>query len=498
MTKPKLTNSVNPGRATRAPLRAAVSLQVAIVLIVLLATAAVAVGIVLVTRGQEYAHCETFGCWWFTAIMTLLAVNVLAASVAWFSWKKRLLAGVILHAGLLLLLVGCVQYALHGIDGQISLAADETIDRVDCQKRSRLQVAWDPKSDQSNRSPAGFVFQPGESYWSQGNELDLGESGGVRLRVLRYFSHAAKKEGWVADETGDKIAALSLILARVKGKPAAELWMLADRSGSQADVGSIKIDFQRAVADSMAEDFLHSSQVHSDILYPAVYPEPRVEFLAFPSGKLLCRVSHQGKYRLQREVRRGDVIETPGEIKITMGDYLPKARPEVSYEPLFSPSKTGDDAAAEIEMTLDGQTQRFWLERGKPAREFPSPRGTTTTAKVSFRRDDAALGFSLRLQEHPPEEAGSDVSKASLTSSVQVIDPVRGIDVVHEISREKPLIHGGFTLAPFTILPDGKGMIFTVAHDPGSFIKCLGAALAGVGLLVWLIPSRKRREQNTK
>ena len=101
-----------------------------------------------------------------------------------------------------------------------------------------------------------FVFTPGPVDWPEGKSLLLGEINDVKLRVTRYLAHARPSEEWMADPDGNGIAAMKFSLVGPDNTENAEQWLTATRFGGSAAVGSAKVEFQQAEADTMVDDFI--------------------------------------------------------------------------------------------------------------------------------------------------------------------------------------------------------------------------------------------------
>lgn len=76
--------------------------------------------------GTEAVHFGIYGTWWFSALTALLGVNVLAAALIRFPWKKRQIGFLITHAGIVALLVGCLLSRTGGIDAQLPVFEGHT------------------------------------------------------------------------------------------------------------------------------------------------------------------------------------------------------------------------------------------------------------------------------------------------------------------------------------------------------------------------------------
>lgn len=69
--------------------------------------------------GSEAVRFAVYDSLWFAALGALLGVNVLCAALVRFPWKRRQAGFLITHAGILVLLVGCLFSSLWGIDAQL-------------------------------------------------------------------------------------------------------------------------------------------------------------------------------------------------------------------------------------------------------------------------------------------------------------------------------------------------------------------------------------------
>jgi len=76
--------------------------------------------------GTEAVQFGVYQTWWFAALMALLGVNVLAAALIRFPWKRYQTGFVITHAGILVLLAGCLLSRLGGIDAQMPIFEGRT------------------------------------------------------------------------------------------------------------------------------------------------------------------------------------------------------------------------------------------------------------------------------------------------------------------------------------------------------------------------------------
>src|SRR3972149_6446979 len=106
------------------------SLQLAVMLLAVLALVLAIATILEAQEGREAAQWHVYGSRWFIGLLGLLGLNILAAAAIRFPWKRRQTGFVITHVGLLVLLFGAVQTFVGGIEGEIALREGERADSM--------------------------------------------------------------------------------------------------------------------------------------------------------------------------------------------------------------------------------------------------------------------------------------------------------------------------------------------------------------------------------
>ena len=122
---------------------------------------------------------------------------------------------------------------------------------------NRFSVQWQPVASQPERPLSQFIFNPGPVDWPEGKSLLLGEINGVKLRVTRYLAHARPSEEWMTDPDGNGIGAMKFSLIGPDNADNAEQWLTASPFGGSTAVGSARVEFRQAEADTMVNDFLN-------------------------------------------------------------------------------------------------------------------------------------------------------------------------------------------------------------------------------------------------
>ncbi|MGQ9576512.1 MAG: cytochrome c biogenesis protein ResB [Thermoguttaceae bacterium] len=187
------------------------SLKLAVVVIGFSAALLAAATLVERYFGEEAARWGVYRTWGFTLLHVLLGLNVLCAALVRFPWKRRQVGFLMTHAGILVLLVGCLLTRLGGIDGQLWVAEGGTSHRA----FTRAQVFQLEVYQQQNpgANPASdpqriaIGFAPGPLNWNEYRrwyllpwrlaDRDRGvlyNRDGVSLEVLDYCANSELAE----------------------------------------------------------------------------------------------------------------------------------------------------------------------------------------------------------------------------------------------------------------------------------------------------------------
>jgi len=217
-------------------------------------------------------------------------------------------------------------------------------------------------------------------------------------------------------------------------------------------------------------------------------PVPGIRFVQTPDGKLYCRAEAGDAYGPPREVRPGDDIPLGGDFRITVRRHLLQARQEVTFESveIVPPSAKPPEAAALVELTVDGQRRSVWLQRGDSpysSQSFQTRRGPVF---LTLDYETQPLGYSLELQQFDHRTNPGGTGDASVASTVRLVDPAAGLDQMREISLNQPLAYGRFRLyqSGFEAPAHGRAVsVLTAAYDPGRGLKYAGSLMICLGIL---------------
>jgi hypothetical protein len=146
------------------------SLQLAVVLIALVAGVVAWATFIERSYGAEAAHFIIYDTNWFAGLNGLLAANVLAAVLVRFPWRRRQTGFVVTHAGILVLLAGCLVSQRYGIEAQLPIFEGHAARRA-FQESYHFELHVAPAASSSTAAaPAEVIFVPfvaGPFNWNQ-------------------------------------------------------------------------------------------------------------------------------------------------------------------------------------------------------------------------------------------------------------------------------------------------------------------------------------------
>ena len=329
---------VPPNPGLRAPaaevLRWFASTRLAVALIVGVAVILAAATFLESARGREYAQWYVYKSPWFMALLGMLALNIFAATIVRFPWRRGKRGFLLTHAGVLVLLAGSLLTFENGIEGQLSLVEGESGDSILMTDHSQLTTVW---RRNEHHLPSAFIFQPGSVDWPDGKSLDLGELGGVQLEVLKFYRHARTEEAWVEDPSPAGGPAVQIALSGADGTPIATQWLVADPFAGEVFLGSAKLAFQRVSVASMLEDFL----------------DPPKDGAAADG---ILSVHHEGRMvriPVRENVGKKVAVGQSG-IQVEIASYLPDARPDASAR-FTTASNQPNNPLLELKVYLPGK-----------------------------------------------------------------------------------------------------------------------------------------------
>lgn len=179
-------------------------------------------------HGTSAAQRDFYYANWFSALLGLLALNVAAAALLRYPWKRSQTGLVVTHLGIIIILIGAVIGFRFGVDGHITLLEGQSANAVVIQQET-LRVA-DAKGAMLRRIVLDMENSPVPA---GGARYRLG--GGLDLELQQAFANT--REALVVERGGPANPALRVRLTSPAMGPMAtfEEWLLP-RDPDRAEV----------------------------------------------------------------------------------------------------------------------------------------------------------------------------------------------------------------------------------------------------------------------
>jgi hypothetical protein len=226
--------------------------------------------------------------------------------------------------------------------------------------------------------------------------------------------------------------------------------------------------------------------------HPQVDRTPGAIFAQTPDGELWCRPVVDGQYRDAQPVEVGGQVPIGGRFSIHVLNHIAQARREVSFSAVEPPEgDTADpESAVLVEVKFGGTQREVWLQREDPrygAQTIPTEVGPLM---LSFGYQRIPLGYQVQLDDFVHESNPGQAGDAGVVSLVRLTGSGTQTEAKREISTNRPLSHGKFTLYQSSQQQLVHGVETTTlkaVYDPGRLLKYLGGLVTCSGIALLLL-----------
>ena len=457
----------------RSVLRGVGSLWFAGVLLVLALFAMACATVYESTHGAARALATFYHTWWFTALLALLATNVLAAMLVRFPFSRRQFGFVLTHASILVILGGALVSEHWGIEGQVAIREGKTATEFKLRGQEALTVVRHSDADEYSIDLPRGVFGGFDTIDDPNGPTlrmplkDVGEhregkdkdEDKLQITAKRYLSDGVN-EYVVVQYEGDEF---EFVLASCMSK-----WVKTGDSGYKMKVRRY---FPHAIPG-------RDGTIHNMTDNPV---NPAIEVEVVGAGK------HFSSFAFAKEPEfwskhAGKVSEGLDVGFVIKDEYAPA--------PVIRANR---QQAILVEWSTKDHEGKLWLPKYAPRRLLIHGE----TYWVSYGDKSVPLDVELTLNDfHMGRYPGTERPQ-SFESHVTVLDPVRGKKQGRVVSMNRPVKFGGYTIFQSSYYPDEKGSILSVSRDPGLPIVFVGYVVMMVGM-VWVLVQRmqERRRRN--
>lgn len=451
--------------------------SLAMAMALLLAIAAVlAWGTIYETRfGTAAVQRFIYHAGWFQSLLAFLAVNLAAAALERYPWKRKHVPFVLAHVGIVLILAGGVLGGRFGVEGQLVIPEGET--SASLQLPANVLVVHQPnpgihlefktrfESTAWNHSPHALF------------DIPLGERS-IRLVVDRYYPNARRWQE-ITDEGKTDNPAIHLLLSH---------------EGEEDDVWLFARDPSRFGA-RWAEAHALFLQPGSERELKELLPPNSIVILRMPagrragsdrragSGRLVAVLTSRGGTRRRIDpLRVGQPYEHPTlGYRFEVSAFYPRA----SAEERFSNRDNEVRAEALHFVAREGErTAEGWLG----LRESVTLPWGDHPVVVEYRPAIREMPFAVRLLDFRKTNYPGTEMPAAFESDVQITDSSRGITLRRTIRMNSPLKYRGFSLFQSSYIQDPvETTVLSVRSDPGTPLVYAGFLVVVAGVVAMFL-----------
>ncbi len=221
MTKRRASREDMTARVRSPWLRLVGSLRMAVLLLIAIASVLVWGTIYEAQFGTAAVQRVVYRSWWFEALLGFLAVNLAAAAVQRYPWKRQHAPFLLAHLGIISILVGGIIGGRFGVEGQLIIPEGQA-ERV-LQLPNDVLAVYQPNPGETAVLPTDFaarawVHEPHAQFRIPHAGHD------IQLVVDRYYPDAVTDER-ITDDADAENPAIELRLQ--DGEQADDVWLLS-------------------------------------------------------------------------------------------------------------------------------------------------------------------------------------------------------------------------------------------------------------------------------
>lgn len=427
------------------------SIRLAVIVILALAILSAAGTIVESNFDAEVAQKLIYKSIYMYFIMGLLCANLIAVMIDRWPWKRRHVAFLLAHVGIITTLVGSVQTQWTGVDGSISFGIGEKNRWVMVPEHQFIVAAsFGEGMTTLYKETVDFFMSP-----PQTNPLTVSLDKD-ELQVKNYIHYGLRDSKVRPSKLAQHGPALRFQLQNDNINMSR--WMI--QKGIRPEV--MELGPARVVLT--AGDYKPTGE--NEIILSRGVGE-KIHFKIF--SKRLHKVTSEG------EMSESEVVETGWMgIQLRLLRYYPQAQESISYSAADGPTPITEPA-----VQFSFKDNDYWVGLNRIIRLYQDDR----VYIVRFGNKLLDLGFDMELKKF--EVKHYQGTRKAMTYASEVEIPDLGLQT---ISMNEPLKYNGFTFYQASFEQDESGepvsSILSVNRDPGRPLKYLGSLLIVVGALM--------------
>jgi hypothetical protein len=306
--------------------------------------------------GRDVAAVVIYQSWWFAAIFVALAVNIFGAAAVRYPWRRHQIGFVIVHAGLLLLILGFflagndrLDGALEAYPGKPASVMELPQDQITVEDTTRVAVRFQPLAFAGYPSFGRFLLAPLWPVRDPGiNRLSRPEtllSGGDQptVRVLAACDTARAEAAWVVGSGAGAAPAARIGLAvrtpmMPMGADASSHWL--SLAGERVlSLGPLMATLSSTASARMAADFIAAAPVTA------------------ARGQLSVYWRDQ-RYGIAVAETLPQTVDLAPDLSVVVAEYLPN--PRVVGDQLTQDGDSQSDPFVSVRVGVGAEGARTW------------------------------------------------------------------------------------------------------------------------------------------
>ncbi|WP_413581237.1 cytochrome c biogenesis protein ResB [Bdellovibrio sp. HCB288] len=434
------------------------SLKLAVFIIISIAVIT-AVGTIVEAKYDAYAAKKlVYDTWYMYTVMGMLVINLIAVMVDRLPWKKRHVAFVLAHIGIIILLFGGLLTMKYGLDGSMRIDIGQKNNLVQTSETD-LVVYSSFDGDRYTKTleqEVDFFVKPPTEKKPTVIPVYAGE-----IKIVEYKKYVLPSRKVIADESGKAGSGLRFQVQNPNVNVIE--WLVQKKAGTLQthDFGPAQVHLGPIPA---------KGQMRNEI-----YLEPVKE-----KGGLRYAVFYKDSEKVGKSgfIKEGEVFD-PGfkmALDFRVLRYLPSALEDWELQDMDRPTPMTTSAVKII-----FQDKPHWVLLNDMVKLFTD--NAVYLLTYGNRRID--IGFPIQLKSFVVDRYQGTMRAAAYKSVVEVPD----LGEI-EISMNEPLKYKGLTIYQASFQEENGhpvASIFSVNADPGRSWKYLGSLILSLGivLLMW-------------
>lgn len=433
------------------------SLKLAVFIIVAIAILT-AVGTIIESKyDAEAAKKWVYDTFWMYAIMGTLVVNLIAVIVDRYPWKKRHVAFICAHVGIITLLFGSLLTMQWGLDGSLPIKIGSS-NRMVTVPETEVMVYSTFDGQQYVKlleKPVDFFRKPP----TLKKPIEIATDGGV-IKIIDYKKYILPSRKVV--ETANASAGAALRFQIHNDKVNVIEWLVQSRPGAMTkhEFGPAKIFFGYFPVQSQGGNEIYITpdlKSKTTLLRYEIFHKEQKK--PFKSGVL----------------KEGESVETGWMgLQLKILRFFPQAQEEWDIQERETPTPLTTSA-----VKVQFNEKESWLLLNDTAQFFTQKAAYV----VSYGQRRIDIGFPIQLKKFDVDRYQGTRKAMSYRSQV-FVDGLGD----YEISMNEPLKWKGLTFYQASFQEDDKGeptaSVLSVNYDPGRWWKYLGSLVMSLGIIL--------------